>query len=78
MSTAQIITENGHQIVRLPQEFYLEGAEAIVKRIGRSLLLVPRDVNRWDMLTESLEQFTDDYMQDRAQPAEQVRDLPNE
>jgi antitoxin VapB len=78
MSTAQVVLENGHQVVRLPDGFRLEGNEVFVKRVGRSLLLVPHNTNRWEMLTTSLEQFTDDYMQDRAQPAEQNRDIMSE
>ncbi len=27
----------------------------------------------WDMLIESLDEFSDDYMEERAQPEEQVR-----
>ena len=73
MNTAQVTTENGFQIVRLPREFRLEGTEVSVKRVGRSLILMPPDANRWEMLTESLAGFTDDYMQNRAQPADQVR-----
>jgi antitoxin VapB len=74
MNTAQIITENGHQAVWLPDQFHLEGSEVLVKRIGRSLLLIPRGTNPWEMLTASLDEFTEDYMQDRAQPAEQFRE----
>lgn len=78
MSTAQVVTENGGQIVRLPNEFHLEGNEVSVKRVGRSLLLIPRDANPWEMMTASLEQFTDDFMQDRAQPAGQDREALSE
>jgi len=73
MSTAQVINENGHQVVHLPSEFHLEGTAVSVKRVGRSLLLIPEGANTWEMLTESLSQFTDDYMRDRAQPANQDR-----
>ncbi len=69
MSIAHISTENGHQVVRLPDEVHIEGDEVSVKRVGRSVLLVPADSDRWGMLVASLDEFTDDYMQDRAQPA---------
>ena len=74
MSTAQVVTENGRQIVHLPGEVLLEGDEVAVKQIGRSLLLVPRGADRWEMLIASLDQFTDDFMRDRAQPAGHDRD----
>lgn len=73
MDTAQITTEHGYQVIRLPEEFHLEGDAVTVKRVGRSLLLIPRDSAGWDLLTASLSHFTDDFMQDRAQPANQVR-----
>jgi antitoxin VapB len=78
MNTAQLVTENGHQAVWLPDQFRLEGSEVLVKRIGRSLLLIPRSTNPWEMLTESLEEFTEDFMQERAQPADQIRESLSE
>lgn len=73
MSTAQVVIENGQQVVRLPGEFRLEGDQVFVKRVGKALLLLPQDADRWEMLTDSLQEFTDDYMEDRAQPAPQDR-----
>lgn len=73
MNTVQVIIENGHQTVRLPDECRIDAEEVSVKRVGRSLLLTPADSDPWRLLVDSLQQFTDDYMQDRAQPAEQVR-----
>lgn len=73
MSTAKVVNENGHQTVHLPQECRIDANDVSVKRVGRSLLLIPADVDPWNLLLESLGQFTDDYMQDREQPAEQDR-----
>lgn len=73
MQTAQVVYQGAIQSVRLPEELRIEGSEVFVKRIGRSLLLIPKTVNRWDMLRESLDQFTADYMEDREQPAQQHR-----
>ncbi len=75
MSTAQVVAENGHQVVHLPSEIRLEGSEVTVKKIGQAVLLLPRNADRWAMLTNSLEQFTDDFMDCRAQPANQDRDM---
>lgn len=68
MSNASVYTENGQQVVRLPDDVRIDGNEVAVKQVGRSLLLVPQDSDPWRLLVDSLEEFTDDYMRDRAQP----------
>ena len=60
------------QSVQLPERFQLETSEVYLKRVGRSVLLIPKDADPWDVMAESLEQFTGDFMQDRAQPAGQI------
>jgi antitoxin VapB len=78
MQTATILTNGATQTVQLPEGVHLDGTEVYVKRVGRSLLLSPKDVDPWDVMEESLAQFTDDYMEDRAQPAQQLREAPFE
>ncbi len=68
MKTAEVKTEGSIQSVSLPEDCHIEGAEVFVKRVGRSLLLIPHDVDPWQLFTESLSQFTDDFMEDRDQP----------
>lgn len=70
------VTQTGFmQTICLPEDCHIEGSEVFVKRIGRSILLIPRDVDPWQLFTESLAQFTDDYMQDRGQPTNQEQRL---
>jgi antitoxin VapB len=74
MQTAQVVYHGSIQSVRLPENLHLEGTEVFVKPVGRSLLLIPKTVDRWDMLRESLDEFTADYMEDRGQPPQQRRE----
>ncbi|MBI2478272.1 MAG: AbrB/MazE/SpoVT family DNA-binding domain-containing protein [Planctomycetia bacterium] len=74
MVTATVISGGHGQSVQLPEGFQLDTSEVYVKRVGRSVLLIPKDADPWEVMTESLEQFTGDFMQDRAQPAEQQRE----
>jgi antitoxin VapB len=74
MKTARAVRDDSQQTVRLPVEFRIYGNEVGVHRIGRSLLLIPSDADRWRMLVDSLDRFTEDYIRERAQPAEQERD----
>ena len=73
MKTAEVINQGSVQSVRLPQGLRIEGTEVFVKRVGQSLVLIPKDSDPWQMLLVSLDQFTEDYMQNRAQPSEQQR-----
>ena len=74
MVTATVKTEGHNQTVRLPEGFLVDGCEVILKRMGRSVLLVPTDANPWEVLDESLALVTDDFMQERNQPSEQKRE----
>jgi antitoxin VapB len=66
--------QNGHsQAVRLPKEFRFEGTEVYVKKIGNAVLLLPYD-DPWQSLFESLDKFSDDFMQERNQPISQTRE----
>jgi antitoxin VapB len=74
MKIATVISHGGRQSVELPEGFEIDGNEVYVKRVGQSVLLIPKDADPWDLLTASLERFTSDFMQDRCQPAQQQRD----
>ncbi len=76
MKTVEIKTEGSIQSIALPADCHIEGTEVFVKRVGRSLLLIPHDVDPWRLFTESLSEFTDDFMEDRGQPME-VERRPN-
>ena len=73
MKMAAVITDGLEQSIRLPEDCHIQGTEVFVKRIGRSLLLIPKDADPWQMFSNSLDEFTDDFMQDRAQPEQQER-----
>ena len=68
MKTAEVTTTGQVQSILLPDDCHIEGKEVFVKRVGRSLLLIPHDVDPWQLFTEGLHQVTEDFMQDRAQP----------
>lgn len=74
MKVAMVTTEREGQTVHLPAEIRLADGEFFVTQVGRSLLLVPKGTSPWQSLVESLEGFSEDYMEDRAQPAPQKRE----
>jgi antitoxin VapB len=73
MQTATVVTDSVGQIVRLPADVHLDGDEVIVQQVGQSVVLLPKQENPWQPLLDSLGEFSEDFMADRAQPGEQSR-----
>lgn len=60
---AKIFTNGGSQAVRLPKDFRFAADEVDANRIGDIVILVPVE-NRWAGMLQSLDMFTDDFMED--------------
>lgn len=73
MKTAKLFQNGQSQAVRLPKEFRFEGDEVIIKRSGNTVVLIPAN-HSWDVLAESLNKFSDDFMTTREQPEQQSRE----
>jgi antitoxin VapB len=67
MNTAKLFKNGKSQAVRLPKEFKFEGQEVYINRIGRNVILIPKD-DPWGSLVKSLDMFSDDFMAQRKQP----------
>lgn len=73
MKTAKLFKNGKSQAVRLPKEFSFHGSEVYVKRVGRGLILIPKD-DPWESLITSLDSFTADFMSERVQPKAEDRE----
>ncbi|GAK54887.1 virulence associated protein B [Candidatus Vecturithrix granuli] len=62
MQPATIIREATGQTVRLPKDCELPGQRVYIKKVGNVLVLIPED-NPWQTLFDSLDLFTNDYME---------------
>lgn len=67
MNTAKLFKNGKSQAVRLPKEFKFEGKEVYIKKVGRSVMLIPKN-DPWKSLMDSLDKFSDDFMSERKQP----------
>ena len=72
MKTAKLFKNGRSQAVRLPREYRFPGEEIYIKQYGDIVILIPKK-SPWKSLMESLDEFSDDYMEDRNQPAPQKR-----
>ena len=73
MKTARLFINGRSQAVRLPMEFRLPGNEVAIKKVHGIVLLIPAG-HPWRNLEWALDQFTDDFMEARDQPAQQLRE----
>jgi len=75
MNTAKIFQNGRSQAVRLPKNYRFDGDEVFVHKVGNAVVLLPVH-HSWDTFFQSLDKFSDDFMQDgRQQPEMQERDF---
>lgn len=75
MDIAKLFLNGQSQAVRLPKEYRFQGDRVYLKRVGNALLLLPYEAP-WQTLLESLDKFSEDFMQERDQPPLQERESP--
>lgn len=74
MQTAKIFENGRSQAVRLPKEYRFNNNEVIINKIGKVVLLIPKE-NKWQGLVDSLDLFSQDFMEKgREQPKTQERE----
>lgn len=67
METAKLFENGRSQAVRLPKKYRFEGDEVIVQRLGRAVLLVPKE-EAWQTFLTGINAFTDDFFADGRAP----------
>ncbi|MFQ6614725.1 MAG: antitoxin [Fidelibacterota bacterium] len=67
METAKIFSNGRSQAVRLPRKYRFDDREVYIKRLGNTVILIPKD-RPWENLVNSLKAFSKDYLADRNQP----------
>ena len=74
MTTAKIFPNGKSQAVRIPKEFRFENQnEVFIAKEGDAIILFPKS-SKFNVLFESLDNFSDDFMSQREQPSEQSRE----
>jgi len=73
METAKLFQNGKSQAVRLPKAYRFDGDLVYIKRVGKSVTLLPYSAP-WDSLLASLDLFSSDFMSERLQPPPQERE----
>lgn len=70
----KVFNSGNSQAVRIPKEFHIDSSELLIKKVGSSLILTPKE-NNWENLEKSLYDFSDDFFANgRNQFSEQIRE----
>jgi antitoxin VapB len=77
METTKLFYSGNSQAVRLPKEFRFSEDRVYIKRLGNAVVLLPYG-DPWRALLDSLNLFSDDFMQTRTQGAAKERERPFE
>jgi antitoxin VapB len=62
MNRAKVFKSGNSQAVRLPKEFQFSGNEVYIKKVGRTIVLIPKD-DPWVLFKESLHEFPEDFFE---------------
>ena len=73
MKTAKLFNNGRSQAVRLPKDFRFPGTDVFIKKFENIVILFSKD-NPWASMVDSLDNFSDDFMEDRMQPEQQKRE----
>ncbi len=73
METAKIFMNGRSQAVRLPKAYRFEGGQVYIKKVGEMVILMPYHAP-WSLLEDSLEMFSEEFMESRNQPQVQERE----
>jgi len=75
MKSAKLFQNGSSQAVRLPKEFRFKGTKVLIHRIGSAVVLLPMSKeDSWSSLIDSLDEFSDDFLEARDQPIQEDRD----
>ena len=74
---AKIFKNGQSQAVRLPKKFRFENQdELFVKKVENGIILLSKnDKSVWDNMFNRLDEFSDDFMNERVQPTQNKEDL---
>ena len=73
MDTAKLFKNGRSQAVRLPKKYRFSGNQVYLRKFGNGVILLPEE-KTWDSLIESVELFSDDFLEERNQGIHEQRE----
>ena len=72
MALIDIQDISGFQSIKIPDNFKINDDKVYLKKVGNALYIIPFH-NPWQNLIDSVDEFSQDFMNDREQPTDQTR-----
>jgi len=73
METVKLDDSSGSQMIRLPDSLKINDDKVYLKKVDNVLYVIPFH-NPWQSLFTAVHEFSDDFMNERAQPVNQQRE----
>lgn len=67
MEVAKVFETGRSQAVRLPKRFRFDSSEVYIQRLGKAVILVPKE-SAWETFLEGLYGFSDDFLENGREP----------
>lgn len=71
---AKVFQNGRSQAIRLPKECRVNGDEVYIEKIGNSLIIIPKEKSKWDVMRNALTDM-EDFELERNQLEVQEREL---
>ena len=62
----------GSQMIKIPDNFKINDDKVYLKKVGDTIYIIPFH-NPWQSMVNSVNEFSEDFMDDRSQPNQQSR-----
>jgi antitoxin VapB len=73
IEAVKIQNAKGFQAINIPENLKINDDRVYIKKMGNALYIIPFHTP-WQALTDSLGEFTPDFMETRNQPPQQTRE----
>jgi len=73
MEEVEIENISGSQFIKIPENLKIDDNKVFLKKVGNSIFIIPFH-NPWQTLFESINLFTDDFLEDRKQLDQDTRE----
>lgn len=73
MEIAELFEDGQNRSVKLPKELFPDENKVYINKMGNAVVLIPYH-DPWKSLFDSLDEFSDDFMENREQPQQQTRE----
>lgn len=65
-----IETQDNSQDIKIPEKFKIDDDKVYMKKVGNAIYIIPYH-DAWKTMIDAIDEFSDDFMEERNQPSDQ-------